>query len=555
MSVTDDDPGSLPAARKVVQREAAATEERQWVRLTRRCNNHCLFCHDAERHDGLLVEPDDVRAEIRAGRERGATRLILSGGEPTIHPGFLYFVRDGREVGYTWVQCVSNGRMFAYDQFVRQAAQAGLSEATLSLHGHTEELFDRLVGVKGGYAQALRGLRNLLRAGLVVSVDVVVNQLNVRHLRDLLLFYIGLGVREFDLLYLIPFGRGWGEFRQELFFDPAVEREHIFAALELARRPDLHLWTNRWPAPLLEGAEELIQDPHKIQDEVRGGFENFTNYLERGEGPDCVGDRCGHCFLQHFCRTLFDTRERLQGGTFDVVALEARAAAGLQGGVREVLARQVGAAYRLRADHAAEVAAALAALPRGDAASLEVDVPGLRALPSPIAARVRRAVVRRRADLAPALALPGAVVEIPAERALWTLAREALAQAADRVVLRLPGRELMSQTLALDPPPAELARLAREAGLPGARAEGVPACLGSQALAPASSLDVGILLPDGHVDLFAFVRWYVCERYLTRSLRCGTCAAGPGCEGAHINYVRAHGFGWMSPLAGGAGSP
>jgi molybdenum cofactor biosynthesis enzyme MoaA len=552
VSVSDADPGSPQASAKVVEREAAATEERQWVRLTWLCNNHCVFCHDAERHTGKLVAPDEVQAQIRAGRERGATRLILSGGEPTIHPQFLDFIRYGREAGYTWIQCVSNGRMFAYEKFVRQVVEAGLCEATLSMHGHTEELFDRLVGVKGGFAQSLRGLRNLLRAGLVVSVDVVVNKLNVRHLRDLLLFYIGLGVYEFDLLYLIPFGRGWNEHREELFFDPVAERQHIFAALELARRPDLHIWTNRWPAPWLEGAEELIQDPHKIQDEVRGGFENFTNYLERGDGPDCVGDRCEHCFLRHFCRTLFDTRARLQAGTFESITLDASAAAGLTEGVRGVLARQPAAAYRLRARDAAEVAVALAALPRGDTAPLELDLRGLKALPPAVAARVRRAVVRRRADLAPALALPGAAIEIPTERALLELAQEALARAPGRVVLRLAGRELMSQTLELDLPPAQLARVAR---LPGARAEGVPACLGPHPLQPARALDVGVLLPDGRVDLFAFVHWYVRERYLSRSLRCESCAEVDGCEGLHINYVRAFGFGCMTPLPARVTSP
>jgi hypothetical protein len=419
------------------------------------------------------------------------------------------------------------------------------------MHGHTEELYERLVGTKGSWGQAIRGLRNLLRVGLVVSVDVVVNKINVRHLRELLLFYIGLGVREFDLLYLIPFGRGWGEHRDELYFDPATEREHIAAALALARRPDLHVWTNRWPAPLLEGTEELIQDPHKIQDEVRGGFENFTNYLEQGTGPDCVGDRCEYCFIRHFCQTLFDTRTRLLAGTFAVVALDAATAAGLGPGVGAVLARQTAAAYRLRASTAAEVAAALRVLPRGDVAPLELDLPGLARLPRPLAARVRRAVARRPADLEAALALPGAVVEIPVERATAALARVALGRAPERVVLRLPGRELMSETYERDLPPAELARLA---ALPGARAEGIPACLGSVALPPAPALDVGILHRDperdGRVDLFAFVSWYVRERYLTRSLRCGACVHADRCEGAHINYVRTHGFGFMRPVTG-----
>ena len=119
-------------------------------------------------------------------------------------------------------------------------------------------------------------------------------------------------------------------------------------------------------------------------------------------------------------------------------------------------------------------------------------------------------------------------------------------------MLRLAGRERMSQTLELDLPPAELARLAR---LPGARAEGVPACLGPRALAPARALDVGVLQPDGRVDLFAFVHWYVRERYLSRSLRCRACAEADRCEGLHISYVRAFGFACLRPLAAPVSNP
>ncbi|HEY3358548.1 MAG TPA: radical SAM protein [Polyangia bacterium] len=537
----------------VVAREAAATEERQWVRLTKRCNNRCLFCHDAYRHDGGIIDPEEIRAQIRAGRERGATRLILSGGEPTIHPAFLDFVAYGREVGYTWLQTISNGRMFAYDKFVRRAIAAGLCEATLSMHGHTPELYDRLVGVGGAFPQALKGLRNLLAAGLVVSVDVVVSKLNVRHLPDLLRFYLGLGVREFDLLHLIPFGRGFDEHRDVLFYDPAEERPYILEALQLALRPDVHLWTNRWPAPLLEGVEQLIQDPHKINDEVRGGFDNFSGFVRGGAKPDCHGDRCQHCFLARFCRTLIDTRERLLGGTFAAVAVDAQAAAGLGAGARAAIERQGGAALRVTAASPAALERSLAALPRGAAADLELDVPGLAKLPPGLAPRVRRVVVRRAADLAAALALPRALVEIPVDRATVAVARQALAEAPARVVLRPPGRELLSQTVELDLSPAELAALTAS----GARCEGIPACLGAPrpVTAAGATLDAAILDGDGVIDVFAFVHGYIRDHYRTRSLRCAACAEAAACDGAHINTVRAHGFGWMRPIAGGGAAP
>jgi MoaA/NifB/PqqE/SkfB family radical SAM enzyme len=534
----------------VVAREGAAQERRHWVRLTRRCNNRCLFCHDALRHDGTAVPLEAARADVLAGRARGAERLVLSGGEPTIHPAFVDLVAAGRAAGYRWIQAISNGRMFAYDRFAERTAAAGLDEVTVSMHGHTPELHDGLVGVPGSFAQALRGIRNLRRLGRVVSIDVVVCKPNVRHLADRLRAFIGMGLHEFDLLHLVPFGRAFEEHRDALYFDAREERDHVLEALALRHAPGVHLWTNRWPAPLLEGAEELIQDPHKILDEVRGTAEGFEAYLATGVAPECRGERCGRCFLEGFCRALFETRERLAAGSFDVVALDA-AASPPSCGATAVMERQTRAALRVRAPTGIDAAAVLAAVPRGGAADVELDLARLDAIPAALAARARRVVLRREEDLADALALPRAELEIPLGQATVELARRALAAAPARVVLRARGRDGLADVLAADLPPGELGALTSGA----ARAEGLPACLARGAGRPAATLEVAALRADGALDLLAFARGWVRGGYTTRSLRCAACAAAGSCAGAHVNYVRAHGFAFMRPLgvAPGAG--
>jgi pyruvate-formate lyase-activating enzyme len=539
------EPSSSRPIDAVLAREAAATEVRQWVRLTRRCNNRCLFCHDADRQDGTNVDAQTLFAEIRAGRERGATRLLLSGGEPTIHPAFIEFVEYGKRAGYGWVQVVTNGRMFAYDGFVQRAAAAGLSEVTVSMHGHTAELHDRLVGVQGAFDQALRGLQNLLRRGLVVSVDIVVSGPNVRQLEDILRFFIGMGVREFDLLHLVPFGRGWNDHRDDLFYDPASEKQYVLAALSFATQPDVHLWTNRWPAPLLEGAEPLIQDPHKIEDEVRGGFDHFCDWAKKGIAPDCRGERCPRCFLSGFCDSLEKTRDRLRNGDFRVVATSAESALRLGPGARAAVDHQNRAAFRISATASVLIAPSLSALPHGGEADLEIDVPAPLDLAPEIAARTRRVVVRAASDLHDALRLPRAIIEIPLDLTTASLARRAIELAPGRIALRTPGRSLLSETVALDLAPAEIVALCA-AGT--ARAEGIPPCLsGASAAQVPPTLDLGILDADGEIDVFAFVRAYITGQCRTRSLRCAACADVGQCPGAHINYVRAHSFSWMRP--------
>jgi len=283
-------------------RQAAIDEKRLWVRITRSCNNRCEFCLDSGALGGGPIPGPEVRARLRQGRDEGYTRLILSGGEATTHPEFLDFVAYGREIGYSWIQVISNGRMFAYEKFATQAVENGLREATLSLHAHTEELFERLTGAKGAFKQAIRGLVNLKRLGTVVSVDIVLTRLNLPYLREIMEFYMRLGVMEFDLLHLIPFGRGFDENRDALYADQELLGRELARALELDRVPGMFIWTNRLPIRYLEGHEHLFQDPHKLYDEVLGERQSFKLLFADGTTPECMQpERCAACFLQPFC--------------------------------------------------------------------------------------------------------------------------------------------------------------------------------------------------------------------------------------------------------------
>ncbi len=294
-------------------REAAVHERRHWVRLTRACNNRCLFCLDSGAQNGRVVPEEAVRERILEGRRAGADRLILSGGEPTIHPKYLELVRLGADAGYRWVQTVTNGRMFRYRRFAETAVRHGLREATFSMHGHTPGLHDRLVGHEGAFAQALAGLRRVLDLGVVVSVDVVLNRLNLPFLREILDFYAGLGVGEFDLLHLVPFGRGWDENRDLLFPEDDLLGRELERALRAMEGRGLVIWTNRLPIQYLEGREDLFQDPHKIYDEVLGEREAFRDLFETGKQPECLGPRCPHCFLRPFC----EAARRYQDGRWN----------------------------------------------------------------------------------------------------------------------------------------------------------------------------------------------------------------------------------------------
>ena len=105
--------------RDPIRRRRAAFRKRHWVRLTRTCNSRCRFCLDAEFQNGEMRDDGAVRRDIQEGLNQGAEAVILSGGEPTVHPEFLSLVAFAAGQGYRWIQVVTNGRMFAYPEFAR----------------------------------------------------------------------------------------------------------------------------------------------------------------------------------------------------------------------------------------------------------------------------------------------------------------------------------------------------------------------------------------------------------------------------------------------------
>ena len=309
---------------KIVAHEAAAHQKRNWVRLTFDCNDHCIFCLDSHTHNGTNRANDEIKAQILDGRRKGAERLILSGGEPTIHPNFVDFVRLGSLAGYERVQTVTNGRLFSYPEFLRKSLDAGLGEITFSIHGPDAKIHDALVGTKGAFEQEVKGLELALQDGRpIINIDICVNRGNVKHLPAMLKKFTEMGVLEYDLLHVIPFGRAYTEGKETLFYDLEEMRPYLLEAFAYSKRPDTHIWLNRFPPQHLEGYEHLIQDPYKLHDEVRGRKEEYAYLLDKGVPLDCrAPHRCSHCYLEPLCDRLDERRQLLADQAFEVFRVD-----------------------------------------------------------------------------------------------------------------------------------------------------------------------------------------------------------------------------------------
>lgn len=127
------------------------------------CNNRCRFCINYDMRDLPQRSTTEVLRQIKQGRENGCDYLEFAGGEDAIRPDFCLFVRAARKMGYERVAIATNGRVFSYDDFAKQAVDSGITDIIFSVHAPCAEIHDELVQVKGCFNQAMQGLENMLR--------------------------------------------------------------------------------------------------------------------------------------------------------------------------------------------------------------------------------------------------------------------------------------------------------------------------------------------------------------------------------------------------------
>jgi molybdenum cofactor biosynthesis enzyme MoaA len=534
---------SSAAPAKTLAHEEAAHEKRNWVRLSYDCNNHCTFCLDSHAHDGTMRANMDIKVQIIEGRKKGAERLILSGGEPTMHPNFLDFVKLGKRAGYPKVQTVTNGRMFNYPEFLDTAARNGLDEITFSLHGHTAKLHDALVGTPGAFVEETGGLKAALADGrFIINIDIVINKQNIRYLPEMLELFIGWGVREFDLLHIIPFGNAWGTAREHLFYDIEGNLEYLQKTFAYARRPDLHIWLNRFPPPYTEGFEDLIQDPYKLHDEVRGRREEYDRYLSLGTKLDCrEPERCKYCYLQNLCDTLDTVIDARKREDVEVLRMEGEPPP----------AERLPKAKATRIV-AADFAAARAIAARVTSPALELELESYAGLAEALdgegdlfGKHIVRCYARGSSHVRELLSFGTFEVAVLLTKENEAVVLELARTPSPRLVLVQPNYDRVSDALANDVDlPALMAQVPERVVV-----ENVPRCLAGRPVAePPLTLDVAMLGGDGRIDMTKYTQRYVADGYYTKAVRCGTCTENARCRGVHINWVRAHGYASLTPL-------
>jgi MoaA/NifB/PqqE/SkfB family radical SAM enzyme len=191
------------------------------INVGKACNNRCVFCIDGlpKREDRSYMPWPQMKTELERWYDEGYRSVGFLGGEPTTYPKICDSVAYARELGFTRVAIATNATKLRLAHFADRILDAGLTRVTVSMHGHTAELEDKLTRVPGNFEKKCAAIRYLvhkkrtegvLRDGL--SVNIVLNGWNYRQLpRMMRFFYEKLEVDDLRVNFIRPEGYADGD--------------------------------------------------------------------------------------------------------------------------------------------------------------------------------------------------------------------------------------------------------------------------------------------------------------------------------------------------------
>ena len=159
-----------------------------------KCNNRCWMCTNPDlpwkNSQGEIGEGYDYDLLIdRIKRLKDKIQpdepIILTGGEPTLHPRFLdifWFIR--KTFPDHELRLLTNGRRFYYRDFTEEVMSADNLNIAVSLCGPNAKVHDGVTRTKNSFVHFTKGLENILdlKKGHSIEIRTVLTKLTAKYI-------------------------------------------------------------------------------------------------------------------------------------------------------------------------------------------------------------------------------------------------------------------------------------------------------------------------------------------------------------------------------------
>ena len=142
--------------------------------LTPVCNMSCKMCYvrmTRQQQEAIapLHSAEEWLALADEAKKHGLLYLLLTGGEPFLHPQFKEILSGLHQMGFV-ISINSNGTMID-EATVRWLKECPPSRINITLYGASDETYRCLCGNPKGFTQVTHAIDLLLEAGIAVKIN------------------------------------------------------------------------------------------------------------------------------------------------------------------------------------------------------------------------------------------------------------------------------------------------------------------------------------------------------------------------------------------------
>ncbi len=278
-----------------------------YIQVVRHCNHFCGFCSNpttpyVHTFDTMKVLVDDFVRRQYFG-------VILTGGEPTLHPELPRIAAYASAQGLH-VRMITNGTRLADPEFARAVAEAGVKIVHVSVYSVRPEVEEVLRGTPDTLEKAFAAVRHAHENGIEININCVINKLNADHLHENIEYWIREHpyIRHFVWNNLDP-SMGRAEVNQakftprladfEVSLQKALQRlQSTGRTFRVEKVPLCYMtefaWASTETRKIVKGEERIVHFLDKKQTVRQTDWEHIYS------------DACDHCSLRPICGGLFD---------------------------------------------------------------------------------------------------------------------------------------------------------------------------------------------------------------------------------------------------------
>ena len=182
--------------------------------LTPLCNQHCEMCfiRSTPQEVAALGGLRPATSWLELGRQllqMDTLFILLTGGEPMLHPEFSTIYTSLRDMGFI-LTLNTNGTLIT-EKMCRETFHSKPRRVNVTLYGSNADTYERLCHHRDGFEQTMRGLHLLIEHGIDTKLNLSIVKSNAGEYEEMMSIADKLGIPVMSNSYMFPVSRGHGD--------------------------------------------------------------------------------------------------------------------------------------------------------------------------------------------------------------------------------------------------------------------------------------------------------------------------------------------------------